>query len=173
VIAPVISIIVMALIVAAAYAVLSGRIGLPDRFLRPRRAGGHGTPRRDPQRSALPAQYRGAFPLTAEHLGELLLTRPWESRADTPELAVMSAHENHGFYHGCPICAGDGEGLTTIAGVILDALVTAMAEEETRREAAREAAQLPIVGVDGAVRDYRRQLAEQVESTGYYGETLS
>lgn len=171
-IAIVIVIIVMALIVAAAYAVLSGRIGLPDRFLRPRRAGGHGTPRRDPQPSA-PAQYRGAFPLTAEHLGELLLTRPWESRADTPELAVMSAHENHGYYPGCPICAGDGDGLTTIAGVVLDALVTAMAEEDAQREAAREAAQLPIVGVDGAVRDYRRQLAEQVESTGYYGEKLT
>ncbi|KIA63049.1 hypothetical protein [Nocardia vulneris] len=167
-----IALVVLALLVSAVYAVLARGISPLGPV---RRAGVRGASRRrDPQRTPRPlAPRRDALPLTAEQLGELLLTRPWESRADTPELAVMSAHENHGYYPGCPICAGDEAGLTRIAEAVLRALLDEMAAEAARQDAARTAAQLPIVGVDSAVRDYRRQMAEQIESTGYYGEELS
>ena len=62
--------------------------------------------RRSPQAIPPPAPRRDELPEVQE-LAWILRAQRWESTAETPELAQMSAHMNHGYYHGCKVCTGD------------------------------------------------------------------
>lgn len=148
-IAAVSMIIVIGLVVAVASAVRAYGIS-PARIAERMR-------RQDPLRlQPVPARLP-----TVEELAQVLDTHPWVSDRSAPIAADMSAHVEH---DACPWCA-----LCTADTAAIAALVLRTIESPPRREVV----QMPIVGVDAAVGDYRRQRAEQVEATGYYGEKLS
>lgn len=149
-----IAIAVMAVIVAAAYAVLSGSIGSPERLRLVRRARGRETPRRrEPQRSPLAAPRRGVLP-DMQELSWALDTHRWVADKSAPIASELSAHANHDACPWCALCNGDSEEIARVA-----LMVVASALDRSLTDA-----QLPIVNVDAAVGDYRRQLAGEVQS---------
>lgn len=80
----------------------------------PRRAGeGSASRLRDPQHSPLAAPRRDALPEVQE-IAWILRAHRWESTAETPELAELSAHMNHGYYQGCKVCCGDVHAIAAV-----------------------------------------------------------
>ncbi|WP_280448397.1 hypothetical protein [Nocardia brasiliensis] len=110
-----IALFVLALLVSAAYAVLARGISPLGPV---RRAGVRGASRRrDPQRTPRPqAPRRDALPVTASEFAWVLRKHQWEPSAETPELAKLSAHIEHGYYPRCAICIGD---VTSVSEVLV------------------------------------------------------
>lgn len=138
---------VMAVIVAALYSVLSGRLDLSKPLgLIKRQAEVRGpSRRRSPQAIPPPAPRRDELPESLPDVKQVaakLRSHQWIDEPEMPVLSAMSAHDRHGKCPECALCAADSMRLAQVA---LDAVVEHLDHMERRTQ------QLPIAGVPQAI----------------------